>query len=196
MKFSSSILRHRLECAAFPAVLSAFMLGSCGDSAKEKALSAAAAVEEAPAEAEMARNDIAMTVRSIASAIEAGEKLDSAVYNFRGCLTDGRGVPLYTDFDNRPGEWLVDVASPDSAVIRSLHPGDLFPEELRIYIAGSLNLTPDDICSSGGEDDEEESAPVVYDFGPGSVYFRTHDVESPDGSESPLLSIGISRHKP
>lgn len=171
-----------------------FVLSACNHKAGEenKPLADSASLAEAE---EMAKNDIAMTVRSMASSIEAGEPLDSSVYNFNGCLTDGRGVPLYTDSYNRPGTWSVKVKSPDEAVIRNLYPGDLFPDDLRLYIVSAMNLADDDITTPDEEEEETTDEGITYNFGPGLLRFETVNVEAPDGSPAPVVSIYISRHE-
>lgn len=120
----------------------------------------------------VADNDIAMTVRSIADAINYGEKLDSVSYTYSGILTDGRSRPLYTDFQGRPGEWDIRVVSPEMVVIRNLYTGDLLTDALKGYISGVLGL--DDtmrmpVAALPGSDDVREE---VYDFGRGYIKFK------------------------
>jgi len=171
------------------------ILTACGKN-QQKTTSSDSLITTPPEESELAQHDIAMTIRSMASSIEAGEALDSSAYNFTGCLTDGRGVPLYTDFNNRPGKWRVEVKSPTKATIRSLYPGDLFPEDLRLYILSALSLTEEDVDSLYVDNDAADSESFIYyDFGPGLLRFQTYATEAPDGSESSLLDIEISRRE-
>ena len=136
-----------------------------------------------------ADNDIAMTVQSITDALRVGEPLDTLGYNFEGVLTDGEGHPLYTDIQGTPGTWEVDVISPTSAVVRNIYLGDLLPDDLESYIAGSLNLTRENIIESTEYDDDEETQLVVY--GIDGVYIRieTRAAVAPNGLEGPLMSI-------
>lgn len=136
-----------------------------------------------------ADNDIAMTIRSITDALRVGEPLDTLDYNFEGVLTDGEGHPLYTDIQGTPGTWDVDVISTTSAVVRNIYLGDLLPDDLESYLAGSLNLTPENIIETAEYDDDEETQLVVYDID--GVYLRieTRAAVAPNGLEGPLMSI-------
>ena len=96
----------------------------------------------------VAENDIAMTVRSIVDAISVGESLDTAEYNYNGILTDGEGVPLYTDIQGNPGEWEVDVLSDNSVRIHNLYLGDLLPKDLMEYLTTALSLSKSNLCAS------------------------------------------------
>lgn len=82
---------------------------SCSGNAHKKAQ------EETETSDYHADNDIAMTLRSIIDAVNVGQKLDSAEYNFRGTLTDGTGRPLYTDIQGTPGAWEVKVTTPEAS---------------------------------------------------------------------------------
>lgn len=136
-----------------------------------------------------ADNDIAMTVRSITDALRVGEPLDTLGYNFEGVLTDGEGHPLYTDIQGTPGMWDVDVISATSAVVRNIYLGDLLPDYLESYLAGSLGLSSQNIIETEEYDDDEETQLVVYDMG--GVYLRieTRAAVAPNGLEGPLMSI-------
>ena len=154
--------------------------------------------EESSEEAFHADNDIAMTVRSIVDAISVGEPLDTADYNFEGVLTDGSGRPLYTDVQGLPGKWDIDVLSKSQVVIRNLGIGDLLPEDLIHYIAGSLELTDADILRDTHSvlDDDEEAERVVYDFGGGYLSIDTRSSMAMNGLEGPLMTITATRKKP
>ncbi len=141
-----------------------------------------------------ADNDIAMTLRSITDALRVGEPLDTLDYNFEGVLTDGEGHPLYTDIQGSPGTWEVDVISPTTAVIRNIYLGDLLPDDLESYIAGSLNLTSDNIIESTEFDDDDEAQLVIYDFGGGYLRIETRAAVAPNGLEGPLMSIVAIRN--
>ncbi len=136
-----------------------------------------------------ADNDIAMTIRSITDALRVGEPLDTLDYNFEGVLTDGEGHPLYTDIQGTPGSWDVDVISPTTAVVRNIYLGDLLPDDLESYLAGSLNLSAENVIESTEYDDDEETQLVVYDID--GVYLRieTRAGVAPNGLEGPLMSI-------
>lgn len=84
--------------------------------------------------------DIAMVVRSLADAINVGENLDTADYNFTGVLTDGEGKPLYTTQSGTPGSWRIEVTDSATAVIKNREIGDLMVEDLRTYLISALNL--------------------------------------------------------
>ena len=138
-----------------------------------------------------ADNDIAMIVRSLADAISVGEPLDSIDYDYEGVLTDGQGTPLYTDVQGAPGQWDVNVVSPEKAVIRNLYLGDLLPKDLEVYVTESLALSPRDIVESDEFDSDDESELTLYDIPGGELRFETRAGLAPNGLEGPLLSIVI-----
>lgn len=140
----------------------------------------------------VADNDIAMTVRSIVDAINVGEPLDTAEYNFSGVLTDGEGTPLYTDVQGNPGEWEVDVLNEKSVRIHNLYLGDLLPNHLTDYLTTTLELTDADIESTDEYDDDDETSLEVYNFGTGDIRFETREAFAPNGLEGPLMSIVIA----
>ena len=140
----------------------------------------------------VAENDIAMTVRSIVDAISVGESLDTAEYNYNGILTDGEGVPLYTDIQGNPGEWEVDVLSDNSVRIHNLYLGDLLPKDLMEYITTALSLSESNLCASDEYKDDDETYLEVYNFGSGSIRFETREAYAPNGLEGPLMSIVIT----
>lgn len=143
-----------------------------------------------------ANNDIAMTVSSIADALQMGEPLDTAEYNFEGVLTDGEGRALYTDIQGSPGIWEVEVISPSKAVVRNLFLGDLLPDYLESYIAQSLNLGADDVVPSTALDDDDEASLVVYAIKGGYLRLETRAAVAPNGLEGPLMSIIASKELP
>lgn len=143
-----------------------------------------------------ADNDIAMMVRSIADALKMGEPLDTLDYNFEGVLTDGEGHPLYTDIQGSPGVWEVDVISPTYAVIRNIFLGDLLPDDLESYLAGSLDLSPENIIETDEFDDDEETQLVVYDLEGCYLRIETRAAVAPNGLEGPLVSIIATTNPP
>ena len=143
-----------------------------------------------------ADNDIAMTLRSITDAIRVGEPLDTLDYNFEGVLTDGEGRPLYTDIQGTPGVWEVDILSPTSAVIRNIYLGDLLPDYLETYIAGSLNLSDSDIIETTEFDDDDDTSLVVYDLKGGYLRIETRSAIAVNGLEGPLMSIIATKLPP
>lgn len=144
------------------------------------------------AESYHADNDIAMTLLSITDAIQVGEPLDTAEYNFEGVLTDGQGAPLYTDIQGSPGQWIVDIPTPQRAIIRNIYLGDLLPDDLRLYIAETLDLTDSDIVECDDFDDDDEAELVVYRFDGGTLRFEQRAGIAPNGLEGPLLSIVVA----
>ncbi len=138
-----------------------------------------------------ADNDIVMTIRSIIDAVRVNEPLDSAYYNYEGVLTDGVGRPLYTDLQGTPGEWDIDVLSPDEVVIRNVYLGDLFPDDLENYIIEQTDVRPTDQIASDEYDDDDEADLSVYDFGTGYLRFETRLGKTTNGLEGPLMSIRI-----
>lgn len=143
-----------------------------------------------------ADNDIAMTLRSITDAIRVGEPLDTLDYNFEGVLTDGEGRPLYTDIQGSPGEWIVDVISPTSAVLRNVYLGDLLPDYLETYIAGSLNLSDSNIVETTEFEDDDDTSLVVYDLDGGFLRIETRSAVAANGLEGPLMSIIATKLSP
>ena len=120
----------------------------------------------------VAENDIAMTVR--------------------GILTDGEGVPLYTDIQGNPGEWEVDVLNENSVRIHNLYLGDLLPKDLMEYLTAALSLSESNLCASDEYEDDDETHLEVYDFCSGSIRFETREAFAPNGLEGPLMSIVIT----
>ena len=165
----------------------------CGGSREsaEPADTLRSAIEEYHAD-----NDIAMTLRSITDAIRVGEPLDTLDYNFEGVLTDGEGRPLYTDIQGSPGEWIVDVLSPTSAVLRNVYLGDLLPDYLETYIAGSLNLSDSNIVETTEFDDDDDTSLVVYDLDGGYLRIETRSAVAANGLAGPLMSIIATKLPP
>lgn len=137
-------------------------------------------------------NDIAMTIRSLIDAINIGEKLDSASYDFSGVLTDGTGRPLYTSLHGTPGEWVVSVMGEGNAVIRNTDLGDVLPTDLISYISQTNNLDMErqlEACVLEGEDTAIES----YDFGKGMIKFETRYETASNGMECAWFSVSIKK---
>lgn len=175
------------------AILAIFISAiSCGKSSEKKDSDTTSSEDTSVDEHYHADNDIAMTVRSIVDAVNVGEPLDSADYNFHGVLTDGSGRILYSDIQGSPGEWDVKVLSPSKAVIRNVYLGDLLPDDLEIYLTHSLGLTSDDIVEDVEYDEDDTSSLTVYDFGTGQLRFEVHGGVSQNGLEGPLLYIYVS----
>lgn len=145
-----------------------------------------------------ADNDIAMTVQSIADAIRIGENLDSADYNFHGILTDGQGIPLYTNVQGMPGIWDVEVLSKSSIVLRNRDIGDLLPEDLELYLMSALDLTGENLLSEEESvmDDDDEASRIVYDFEGGYLRIDSRAATASNGLEGPLITITLSRKRP
>lgn len=138
----------------------------------------------------VADNDIAMTVRSITDAINYGETLDSASYSFRGVLTDGRSIPLYTDLQGRPGSWTIEVKAPNLVEIRNLHIGDLFPDALKSYITSAIGINEENLITDKCEDTGEASVDA-YDFGRGTITFVTRDTLVDNDTEGSWMCIEV-----
>lgn len=136
-----------------------------------------------------ADNDIAMTVRSIADAINVGEPLDTTDYDFEGILTDGQGRPLYTDIHGNPGEWSIDVTSPESVVIRNSYQGDLLTDDLQDYLVQSLELNQNDRIVSNEYDDDYETEMDAFNFGKGTIRFEKRKALASNGVETIFLNI-------
>lgn len=150
-------------------------------------------VEEA-GESFHADNDIAMTVRSMAYAINEGEPLDSTDYNFSGVLTDGLGSPLFTDFEGFPGQWEVDVVNPHEVLIRNIGTGDLMPGELIEYLSSTFNTAAEDENEElrmVDSFDEGDAQVQLYSFGRTSLRVETRPETLPTGEVGPKLEITL-----
>lgn len=160
------------------------MLGSCSSGGKDVSKEA----EEYHAD-----NDIAMTIRSVSDAFEVGEPLYDKGYRFEGVLTDGAGLPLYTDIMGSPGQWSVEVISPNELRIHNLYLGDLLPENLRQYLEQSLNL--DEPVRRGIVRDAEDNEIEISEYMiPGGImHIETHEAKTPNGITGPLVSISLNR---
>lgn len=181
------------------------MLASCSlpgtgadseSAAAADSMEAAAAAESAEGDEERgtaAPSDIGMTVRSVVDAINVGEPIDSTDYNFAGVLTDGTGMPLFTDYDGLPGEWRVDVVNAREVRIRTLGTGDLLPESLVRYLARTLHESPDSDNELREVEvrDEGDSRIEEYAYGRTSVLIETRPTTLPTGEVGPALEITI-----
>ena len=128
----------------------------------------------------VADNDIAMTVRSVADAINVGEPIDSLDYSFKGILTDGTGMPLFTDIEGLPGEWEVEVISPSVVQIRNVNSGDLISEDLVGYISAALQLGDADVLQLISERETSSGKVTVFSFGKGTLTVETSPNDSRD----------------
>lgn len=182
----SSNLSWLLRAAALCGIL---MISGCGEASHKKT-----------PEKELfhADNDIAMTVRSVADAINLKEPLDSAEYNFEGILTDGQGAPLYTDVQGAPGVWEIDILNPKTAVIRNLYLGDLLPDQLLEYLRGQITMEELPVDALAYEDADSEMDPEVhlFNFGEGFLRFESRNAIAANGLEGPLVSIVLSANDP
>lgn len=88
----------------------------------------------------IAEHDIAMTVSSLADAISVGETLSPTDYDYKGVLTDGSGMPIYTDINGTPGEWIVEIKDKYTASIQNTNGGDLIPASVVQYIISNTRI--------------------------------------------------------
>lgn len=178
---------YRIELQLFATIILIVSLSACSRAKENASEDTRQQTEEFHAD-----NDIAMTVRSLADAINVGEPLDSADYDFEGILTDGQGRPLYTDIHGNPGEWSIQVTSPKSAVIRNMFQGDLLSEDLQDYLVQSLNLSEENEIVSDEYDDDDETEMDAFDFGNGTIRFERRKALANNGVETIYLNIVLS----
>lgn len=164
--------------------LGTILLPACSGSGHKKADTVGEVVELPHAD-----NDIAMTLRSIMDAMNVNQPLDSSEYNFQGILTDGQGMPLYTDIQGAPGQWSVEVLSPTKARVKNLYLGDLIPEELTQYLLQSLDIPDSLMVKEGSPINMPDAEIAIYDFGAGQLIFETLTAKTEDGHSGPLLNI-------
>lgn len=139
----------------------------------------------------MADYDIGMTVRSVADAINVGESLDSTAYNFEGVLTDGVGMPLFTDMSGMPGEWEVEVVDSTQVRIRNIDAGDLQPFQLIEYLTANLNDGSHEILLEN-ECDRGEAHIINYRYGRTSLRVETRPRHIGDtGEVAPVMEITL-----
>lgn len=138
-----------------------------------------------------ANNDIAMTLRSVADAINVGESIDSLDYSFKGVLTDGSGMPLFTDVDGLPGEWEVEVVSPSVVRIRNVNTGDLISDDLVGYISAAMQLDDDDTLQLVSERESANRKVAVFSFGKGTLTIETeyNDDSESDSGDKMLITM-------
>lgn len=150
---------------------------------------------EAEEEPFVSDNDIAMTVRSVADAINVGEAIDSLDYSFKGVLTDGSGMPLFTNMDGLPGEWEVEVVSPSVVQIRNVNTGDLISENLVGYISAALQLDDDDTLQLVSTREHADHKVSVFTFGKGTITIESQPGEDSSGStgEKMLITMRADR---
>lgn len=178
--------------------------GSCSSSSKEDD-SRDSVISQPPVsvddydietEAFTAENDIAMTVRSVADAINVGERIDSVEYTFKGVLTDGSGMPLFTDTEGFPGEWEVEVLSPSVVRIRNVNTGDLMPGDLVEYLSAALQLDDDDSLQLVSERSSGDLEVQVFSFGHGTITIESRAGEDEDGDAGKLMQITMRSSRP
>lgn len=163
--------------------------GSDADSARADSADSALAVQNRVQEEFLAQNDIGMTVRSVANTINIGDRLDSTAYNFEGVLTDGSGMPLFTDFSGMPGKWEVEVIDSTEVRIRNLETGDLQPNQLIDYLTANLQGQHDDL-ELETETDAGDSHIVNYRYGRTSLQVVTRPLPIGDtGEVAPGMEI-------
>jgi len=139
----------------------------------------------------VADNDIGMTVRSMANTINIGDNLDSTDYNFEGVLTDGVGMPLFTDITGMPGKWEVEVVDSTQVRIRNLSPGDLQPHQLVEYLTQVLDPEEGNIVLES-ETDEGEVHKVSYRYGKTEMCVSTRPQQIGNtGEVAPVMEITL-----
>lgn len=161
------------------------------DSSSDNDIVSESTAAELEREMFVAGNDIGMAVRSVADAINVGERLDSTEYQFSGVLTDGSGMPLFTDFSGLPGQWQIEVVAPDMVKIRNTNPGDLLPEELVAYLAESLSVADRTDVKLVEEKEEGDSSISVFSFGKGNLRVTTRPFQLKTGEIGPLMEITL-----
>lgn len=144
-----------------------------------------------PDETFTADNDIGMTVRSVAEAINIGESLDSTEYNFEGVLTDGVGMPLFTDMSGMPGEWEIEVVDSTRVRIRNLDTGDLQPFRLIEYLTANLRAGSQEILLEN-ECDRGDAHIINYRYGRTGLTVETRPAQIGDtGEVAPIMEITL-----
>ncbi len=140
----------------------------------------------------IADNDIGMTVRSMANTINIGERLDSTEYNFEGVLTDGIGMPLFTDMTGMPGQWEVEVVDSMRVRIRNLGAGNLQPFQLIEYLTSNLGDSNHEIRLEE-EMDQGESHILHYRYGRTALRVEMRPQPIGDtGEVAPVMEITLS----
>ncbi|MDE5652275.1 MAG: hypothetical protein K2I48_02255 [Muribaculaceae bacterium] len=163
-----------------------FFSAACSNADKRSADSDSLAEEAFDMHAD---NDIAMHVRSIIDAINVGQPLDSADYNYYGILTDGTGMPLYTDVQGSPGAWEVKVLTENSAAIRNVYLGDLLPDELVQYILANLEIPDEPLIHSVDDKSDTPASLTVYNAGSCDLIIERQMAKTTNGAHGPLLKI-------
>lgn len=140
-----------------------------------------------------ADNDIAMTVRSVSDAFQVDEPLRDADYRFEGVLTDGAGMPLYTDIMGSPGQWQVEVVSERELRIHNLYLGDLLPDNLQQYLVQTLDLGEPERAGKVMDAEGEEKEVSEYKLPGGVIRIETSVAKAANGAEGPLMSISVRK---
>ena len=184
----------KILIAVFCLSTAALLCGTMSSCRKAEKAATPLSIPQKDAEFFHADNDIAMTVRSLADALQVGEPLDSAEYDFEGILTDGQGSPLYTDVQGAPGLWEIDVLDKSNVMIRNVYLGDLLPLDLQNYILQSLRIGEGERLDFTAHDavSDDETEIVVYDCKGVYLRFEVRAGIAPNGLEGPLLSIIMS----
>lgn len=188
----------KILIAVFCLSTAALLCGTMSSCRKAETAATPLSIPQKDAEFFHADNDIAMTVRSLADALQVGEPLDSAEYDFEGILTDGQGSPLYTDVQGAPGLWEIDVLDKSNVMIRNVYLGDLLPLDLQNYILQSLRIGEGERLDFTAHDavSDDETEIVVYDCKGVYLRFEVRAGIAPNGLEGPLLSIIMSSDPP
>lgn len=147
----------------------------------------------APKEEYHADNDIAMIVRSVSDAFAVDEPLAEADYLFEGVLTDGAGMPLYTDIMGSPGQWKVEVVSENELRMHNLYLGDLLPENLQQYLVQTLELAEPERSGKVTDAEGNEMEVSEYDIPGGVMRIETGEATAANGVTGPLMSISIRK---
>ncbi len=180
------MIRRKLVIFAAVGCVLAAGLVACGNGNRETADSAADSAKVTPPQPKFhADNDIAMVVRSLVDAVEVGEKLDSAVYNYRGVLTDGQGKPIYLDTETNPGVWEVKVLSAGRATLSNVNDGDMRADELAKYVVSCLPFGDERLIHVHGREGDCR----VYALKNGRLTFTG---TAPEGLEGCRIEIEIS----
>lgn len=192
---SETLRSVRKACSAghlgLPLSALVLSIGMMATGCRNHSTPAAAAKDEYHAD-----NDIAMIVRSVSDAFAVDEPLLKADYQFDGVLTDGAGMPLYTDIMGSPGQWKVEVVSNTEVRIRNLYLGDLLPENLQQYLVQALELEVPEHQGSVADSEGNELEVAEYNLPGGTLHIETSEATAPNGASGPLMNISIRKSPP